>query len=147
MCRRQPSFDEQVYRMGGVWPGLALRRRVRQVEAIWFGEFRPSPMSASYRIGLRFRPGWCPEVRVLKPKLEIRQDARCLPHINADGSLCLHVQEEWRGWMYVADYFVPWISSWLYFYEVWYATGLWLGGGTHPGRPEHRSEWNEQRKE
>ena len=147
MCRRHPSFDEQVYRMGVVWPGLALRRRVRQLEAVWVGEFQPSPMSANYRVSLRFRPRWCPEARVLTPKLEIREDASCLPHINADGSLCLHAQGEWQGWMYVADYFVPWISSWLYFYEVWHATGLWLGGGTHPGKPEHRSEWNGQRKE
>lgn len=125
--------------MGLVWPELTLRRRVRQIEAVWVGELRPSPMSSNYRVSVRFRPHWCPEVRVLSPQLDIREDASCLPHINGDGSLCLHVQSEWRYWMYLADYFVPWISSWLYFYEVWHATGLWLGGGTHPDKPEHRS--------
>ncbi len=139
MQRREPTFDEQVYRMGIVWPGLTLRKRVRQVEAVWVGEFRPSPKSVNYRIRVRFRPAWCPDVQILAP-LEIREGATCLPHINGDGSLCLCVQDEWQSWMYVADYFVPWISSWLYFYEVWYATGLWLGGGTHANKPEHRSE-------
>jgi hypothetical protein len=138
--RRQPSFDEQVYRMGLVWPELTLRRRVRQVEAVWIGELRPSPMSANYCVRVQFRPQWRPEVRVLAPQLEIREGASCLPHVNDDGSLCLHVQGEWQNWMYLADYFIPWISSWLYFYEVWYATGFWVGGGTHPGKLEHRSE-------
>ena len=27
---------------------------------------------------------------------------------------------------------VPWASLWLYYYEVWHATGEWLGGGEHP---------------
>jgi hypothetical protein len=43
--------------------------------------------------------------------------------------------------MFLADTVVPWTSEWLFFYEVWHATGLWLGGGTHPNRPEHQSEW------
>jgi hypothetical protein len=63
-----------------------------------------------------------------------------LPHINPDGSLCLHVMGDWQPWMYIADYIVPWVSTWLYFYEVWYATGNWFGGGTHPDKPEHRSD-------
>ena len=139
MRRRQPSFDEQVYRMGVLWPGLALRRRVRQIEAVWVGEFRPSPMSVNYRVSVCYRPRWYPEVRVVSPKLELREGATSLPHVNGDGSLCLHVQEEWQTWMFVADYFVPWISSWLYFYEIWFATGFWVGGGTHPAKPEHRA--------
>jgi hypothetical protein len=40
----------------------------------------------------------------------------------------------------VADYIIPWISCWLYFYEVWLATGTWIGGGTHPEKPEHCSQ-------
>jgi len=143
MRRRQPSFDEQVYRMAIVWPGLVLRRRVRQVEAVWVGQFQPTPLSADYRVSVRYRPGWGPSVDVLAPKLEIREGATCLPHVNGDGSLCLHISGEWQSWMYVADYFVPWIGGWLYFYEVWYATGYWIAGGTHPDKPEHRSEQGE----
>lgn len=140
MHRRQPTLDEQVYRMGVVWPTLALRKRVRQKEAAWVGPFQPSPLSANYRVCVRYRRGWCPEARVLSPKLELREGANSLPHVNGDGTLCLHVQGEWQSWMFVADDFVPWISSWLYFYEVWFASGLWIGGGTHPNKPEHRAE-------
>ncbi|MYD87819.1 MAG: hypothetical protein F4018_15215 [Acidobacteria bacterium] len=28
---------------------------------------------------------------------------------------------------------VPWTSEWLACYEIWLATGKWLGGGTTPG--------------
>ena len=27
---------------------------------------------------------------------------------------------------------VGWAAEWLFFYEVWLATGMWLGGGLHP---------------
>src|SRR5690348_7538104 len=101
MGRREPSFDQQVYRMGVVWPHLALRRRVRQVEAVWVGDFQPSPMSAKYRVRVRHRPAWYPEALVLAPKLEIRKGADSLPHVYGDGSLCLHVQGDWQAWMFV----------------------------------------------
>ncbi|MGH8092034.1 MAG: hypothetical protein ACREIF_00990 [Chthoniobacterales bacterium] len=31
--------------------------------------------------------------------------------------------------MRLADTIVPWTSRWLYFYEIWLATGEWMGGG------------------
>ena len=68
------------------------------------------------------------------------QGFKDLPHINRDGSLCLSVLGDWEPWMYIADYVVPWASAWLFFYEEWHATGNWFGGGTHPDKPEHRSD-------
>jgi hypothetical protein len=138
--RNAPSFDQQVYRMSLLWPKLALGQVRRQVEAIWQGFLQPSPLSESYLITLRFRPDSNPETRVVSPELRVREGFKDLPHINPDGSLCLNVLGDWQPWMYVADYVVPWVSTWLYFYEVWHATGNWLGGGTHPDKPEHRSD-------
>jgi hypothetical protein len=31
--------------------------------------------------------------------------------------------------MSIAATIVPWLSLWLYYYEVWLATGAWEGGG------------------
>lgn len=138
--QKELSFAQQVYRMRLLWPQLALVQSKRRVEAIWKGLLEPSPLSERYLIKLRFRPGWNPETRVLSPELKVRQGYKDLPHINSDGSLCLNVLGEWQPWMFVADYIVPWISTWLFFYEVWYATGNWCGGGTHPDKPEHRSD-------
>ena len=36
---------------------------------------------------------------------------------------------EWRSDMKIATSIVPWLSLWLYYYEVWLATGEWEGGG------------------
>ncbi|MDY0295864.1 MAG: hypothetical protein RB296_00975 [Acidobacteriota bacterium] len=35
--------------------------------------------------------------------------------------------------MIIAKTIVPWASEWLIFYELWLATGEWLGGGIHAG--------------
>lgn len=121
------------------WPEFKLRQRRRQVEVLWVGQLQPSPLSAVYSVSILLQRGWCPAVRVLSPMLAPRSGCDKLPHVNSDGSLCLHVDGEWNSGMFVADTTVPWASTWLYFYEIWHATGLWLGGGTHPDRPEHRS--------
>lgn len=34
--------------------------------------------------------------------------------------------------MWLVDSVLLWASLWLFFYEVWLATGDWLGGGEHP---------------
>ena len=47
-----------------------------------------------------------------------------------DSSLCLHVPEDWNSGLFIADSIVPWTYEWLYFYEIWLATGEWCGGGT-----------------
>jgi hypothetical protein len=48
--------------------------------------------------------------------------------------LCLFLpgSREWNGDDPIALTILPWASLWLYFYEVWHATGEWLGGGVHP---------------
>ncbi len=38
--------------------------------------------------------------------------------------------------MTLADTILPWASLWLFYYEVWLATGEWVGGGEHPGERE-----------
>jgi hypothetical protein len=138
--QRRLTLDEQIYQMSVLYSGLPLHARKRQLEATWRGVLHPSPISDKYLVSIRYRIGWCPEVRVLSPNLKIREGAKSLPHLNANGSLCLHIEGEWQSWMFLAESIVPWASFWLYFYEVWYATGLWLGGGTHPEKPEHRSK-------
>jgi len=136
---RSPTLEQQLYRMRVLWPGFQVSRMKRQVEIVWHGDLQPTPLSKQYRISIKCLPNRLPKAFVLSPALKLRDDAKCLPHVYQDGSLCLHDYGEWQPWMYVADYFVPWICCWLYFYEVWYAVGYWEGGGTHPEKPEHRA--------
>ncbi len=56
-----------------------------------------------------------------------------LPHYYHDKqALCLYDAVDWRPWMKLADTIVPWTVEWLWFYELWKATGEWHGsGGNH----------------
>ena len=46
--------------------------------------------------------------------------------------ICLYRYSEFNVYKLLADTIIPWTVEWLYFYELWLATGEWLGGGEHP---------------
>jgi hypothetical protein len=54
-----------------------------------------------------------------------------LPHVYPLNTLCLYFgSKEWNASRPVTD-LVGWACEWLFFYEIWLATGEWLGGGIH----------------
>jgi hypothetical protein len=71
-------------------------------------------------------------VDVLEPQLVGRNDDDKIPHTFRPGRICLHLREEWDATTYIHQTIVPWASLWLYYYELWQATGEWLGGGHEP---------------
>lgn len=93
-------------------------------------ELTPTPLSRSYRVRIDYRENDFPQVRVLT-RLE-RFEGRTLPHTFADGTLCLHLADDWNDGMLIADSTVPWAAEWLAYYEIWKATGEWHGGGEWP---------------
>ncbi|MFG1635413.1 hypothetical protein ACGFKX_11315 [Pseudonocardia alni] len=46
---------------------------------------------------------------------------------------CLYYGDEWNDTKLLASTILPWASEWLQFYELWHATGVWLGGGVPHG--------------
>lgn len=98
---------------------------------------QPSEGSMKYKVKLLAKIGSTkvdvfvidPNIRDLKKKLPI-------PHLYPDGSLCLCYPNynEWSAEDLWADTLIPWTCLWLYFFELWLATGEWLGGGIHPGK-------------
>ncbi len=105
----------------------------------WVGTLKPTALSRTYTVEIAYEIPGRPEIRVVSPALETRPGCDRLPHVFSEGQLCVHQAHEWRGDQVVARSVVPWVSAWLYFYEVWHATGLWLGEGTHPDLPQHRT--------
>jgi hypothetical protein len=98
----------------------------------WTGPIEPSALCERYTVAIAWTGGTKrPNVRVVAPKLQDRADKK-VPHRFPDGSLCLHLYEEWRPEMLISQSIIPWASEWLAFYEVWRATGEWLGGGHEP---------------
>jgi len=74
-----------------------------------------------------------PKIWVISPELEKRSDQNRIPHTYSGNRLCLFLPGtgEWSRDKLIADTIIPWASLWLYYYEVWHATGDWLGGGVH----------------
>jgi hypothetical protein len=77
-----------------------------------------------------------PSVRVLAPRLVNVPGRRQPPHTFGDGTLCLYHTDDfrWDGTQLIAATIVPWACEWCYFYELWVATGEWLG-------PEYPHSW------
>lgn len=97
----------------------------------WTTELRPSVGSRLYTVRIIYRRGQHPTVKVLAPELD-RGLAHSLPHVFRYDSLCLYRDGEWTSKMLIAETIVPWTSEWLFFYEIWKATGEWFGGGDWP---------------
>lgn len=104
--------------------------------AIWTGTIQPTAISESYKIKVCYSLNKVPQVWVISPELIKRKNGENIPHIYSKNELCLYYPKywEWNKNMIVAETILPWTSLWLYYYELWHATGKWLGEGIHPRR-------------
>lgn len=131
-----PSLGQQRAQIMRVWP--ALQSRLAQGLLIVTGVVQPTPITRAYRIRLTHRDRGLPKVYVVSPKLERRPEEpdRPIPHTYeyaSPGQECPCVYypkgRDWTADMLLATSVLPWLLSWLVDYEIWYATGEWLGGG------------------
>lgn len=92
-------------------------------------KIKPTQLSKEYKVRLKYRIGKRPVIQVD----DIKDDVK-LPHTYFNNELCLYYpkNKDWTKYDYIANKIIPWISEWLYFYEVWLVTDKWLGGGIHP---------------
>lgn len=97
----------------------------------WRGSLTPTSVSETYSIRIEYQQDGIPEVWVDSPKLQKRADQDRIPHVYAGPRPCLYHPSlrEWTPLDPIAETIVPWTSEWLYYYELWHATGDWLGGG------------------
>lgn len=132
MRQRVLGLHEQLAFLRLYWPGF--RSRVYGNALVSTGELCPSEMSATYKVRVDQLGGNRPEVRVIEPQLKRGECGKRIPHMYGQERLCLYLPggKEWEPGDPIALTIIPWSSLWLYFYEVWHATGDWLGGGVHP---------------
>lgn len=111
--------------------------RVRRGELIWEFDARPSALSRSYRLRIRFTKYGTPDMTVITPDLNKLAEGRRLPHVYSvkPVCLCLHFprHNEWTPDKSIAETIVPWAYLWLMYFEHWLAADEWQGGGKHPG--------------
>ncbi|MEK5377586.1 hypothetical protein [Paenibacillus sp. FSL P2-0173] len=99
----------------------------------WIGQLKPTELSQIYTVSIEYTLGSSPKVQVLDPCLRPRQGEK-IPHMFDQKRLCLYypASKEWNKNKWIHQTIIPWTSMWLYFYEIWHATGEWLGEGIHP---------------
>lgn len=109
---------------------------------VWIGNVQPAPLSQIYRVKIEYDLKHSPSVYVLSPELKSYDGKTRIPHMYEQKRLCLYLpgSGEWNNQKFIAETVVPWISLWLFYYEIWASTGEWLGGGVHP--PEGKTEDN-----
>lgn len=101
-------------------------------------QIQPTEESSKYTIKIVAKQ-WSPSVNVFVVDPDISKHARNreskIPHTYPDGSLCLYLprNNEWDYYDSWADTLIPWACLWLYYFEIWFVTDEWLGGGVHPG--------------
>lgn len=118
------------------WFGETRKIGINQI--IWKGKLKSSPIGDTYLVKVSYRKGSTPKVYILDPsKLRLPKGENSLEHVyNHDRQqLCLFYPkaEEWNETKTLASTILPWTIDWLYHYEIWLITGIWEGGGIHPG--------------
>ena len=111
---------------------------IRPNEFTWYGEIKPTPVSRAYKIKIHCK-GFSKRPRVvLYGDKIVGIEKPDFPHhfeINEEKQevvLCLHMPYEFNYKCWIADTIVLWTQEWLYYYEIWLATGEWCGGGHNP---------------
>lgn len=101
----------------------------------WFGSLRPGDECDIYNVKLEYRLTKQPRIAVLSPKLRRRDDQPDIPHVYSGDFPCVYfpMTGEWHPGKFIGNTIIPWLTTWLYFYEVWFVTGKWFGGGIDHG--------------
>ncbi len=130
--RATVSLREQRNWIITVHPGFSCK--IKGGLLVCGGDVRPTPLNHCYRVRVEYRTRKTPRVYVESPKLRRRDPKKPIPHTYSDDEPCIFYPTEWYSDMKLALTVLPWLSMWLFYYEVWLATGGWHGGGVHPDK-------------
>lgn len=103
----------------------------------WHGKIKPTPLSKEYYVLVSYKLWDSPKVWVIGEELG-QIENKNLPHkyeVSVENKMvriCLYRYSEFNAYKLIANTIIPWTVEWLYYYELWQATGEWLGGGEHP---------------
>lgn len=109
---------------------------IQKNQLVWSGIIKPTPLSKEYKVLLFYQLRKTPKVWIVGDELE-KLDSPEFPHkfeIKENDKMvriCLYRYSEFNSQKMLANTIIPWTVEWLYFYEMWLATGEWLGGGEH----------------
>jgi hypothetical protein len=104
-------------------------------ELVCRGTVQPTPLGHHYRAVIVYVGGRRPRVFLPGGQIRRRNPEEPIPHTYSDEEPCLFYpnSSEWKSDMKLATSVVGWLIFWLHYYEIWLATGEWLGGGIDHG--------------
>ena len=137
---KQPSFSllQQKVALRSAYKDAECNINTTKKQLFWYGTIKPTAFSKEYKVLILYKLWESPKVWVLGDELE-KLDSKDFPHefeVDVEAKMvriCLYRYSEFNVHKLLADTIVPWTVEWLFFYEMWLATGEWLGGGEHPG--------------
>lgn len=137
------SLIQQKVALCSAYKGASCNIDKKNNQLRWSGKIKPTALSKEYTIILVYHHGESPKVLVVGDELEKLDDPNFPHKYNIDAKnkmvrICLYRHSEFNSSKLLANTIIPWTVEWLYFYELWLATGEWLGGGEHPdaGKPK-----------
>ena len=94
---------------------------------------QPTSLSEWYDVKICYHQKNGLDINVINKELKVASNRTKLPHVYShdEQRLCLfsYGSNEWSRSMSISSTIIPWISEWLYYYELWLIDGEWLGGG------------------
>jgi hypothetical protein len=129
---RIKNIPEQVAGIRSRYPNFQVSFNHLSLKAV--GPLQPTARSCTYKVEVKYSLENKPEILVLDPKLTTNFRGDKIPHVYSGNKLCLYRPKyhEFTFTQNISETIIPWITLWLYYYEVWHNTGDWLGGGEHP---------------
>lgn len=93
-----------------------------------------APVFEAYRVIIGYTLGIQPKVFVHTPEPVQEAHGIPTPHLNYDGSLCLYDPDkrQWTDADAIAHTTIPWTLRWLFHYENWLSSTVWLGDTVPP---------------
>jgi hypothetical protein len=139
---RRISLIQQEGALRSYFPNSTIKRNGDR-HLIWIHDITPSPISEKYRVKLYYKRGGRPKIYVLDA-LKLAPGKTKLPHVYStdEQRLCLYYPKyrEWTPKKYFVKTIIPWISEWIYHYEIWVVTGEWHGGGIEHETEEEKAQ-------
>lgn len=142
--RLNPSLQAAGIRQA--WPSLTVT--VKNDKLIALGKITPNAITNEYSIRLEYHKKTSIQIFVEDPPLKRRPQEPDLPiphtynaHLPGQERPCVYYpRTDWNETKPIAKTVIPWLMCWLIDYELWYATGKWLGGGIEHLTPKREEE-------
>lgn len=137
------TISQQRLRLQQTYPELIEDIRIHNNELTCIIRLQPTPQSIEYKVRIWFKPGYWPQSSLVEPKVIAKVDGKKPHHLynqSEDGRerLCVFYPKghEWNDSMFLADAYIPWVTTWLSAYEIWQITGFWVYPEYKDDRPK-----------